>query len=257
MTGWLVTNILASVLLPPFSLVLLILAGLLIQRRKPRLAMSLIVLSASALYLLSTPWVGGLLQKSLEISAPFDSAIPRQADAIVVLGGGRRTAAAEYGGDTLNGISLERLRYAAHLYRLTRLPILVTGGMPGGGTLPEGQLMRDVLQAEYGVPVAWVESAALTTWDNARLSASQLKTDGVRRILLVTHAWHLRRAVPLFQRQGLIVIPAGVQFADTHIDTPLALLPTPVGLRDSYFALHEWLGILWYKLRTFLLMELT
>jgi uncharacterized SAM-binding protein YcdF (DUF218 family) len=75
--------------------------------------------------------------------------------------------------------------------------------------------------------------------------------------LLVTHAWHLRRAVPLFQQQGLIVIPAGVQFADTRIDTPLDLLPDPAGFRDSYFALHEWLGILWYKLRTFILMELT
>jgi uncharacterized SAM-binding protein YcdF (DUF218 family) len=83
------------------------------------------------------------------------------------------------------------------------------------------------------------------------LSAPLLKEGGVQRIALVTHAWHLRRAVPLFESQGVSVIPAGLQFSRTRIDSILDLLPTPVGLRDSSFALHEWLGILWYNLRSF------
>ena len=94
------------------------------------------------------------------------------------------------------------------------------------------------------------KTAALTTWDNARLSAPLLQEQGIRRIVLVTHAWHLRRAVPLFEAQGLSVIPAGIQFSSTRIDSLLDVLPTPAGLRDSTFALHEWLGILWYKLRS-------
>ena len=56
--------------------------------------------------------------------------------------------------------------------------------------------------------------------------------------------------MPLFESQGLNVIPAGIQFSSTRIDSILDLLPTPAGLRDSSFALHEWLGILWYKLRS-------
>ena len=250
MTAWLATNLVAAALLPPLLLVLLLAAGLIVQRRRPRLANSLILLSTVALFILSTPWVGGLLQKSLEISAPLSPAQLQAADAIVVLGGGRRIAATEYGGDTLKGISLERLRYAAHLHRISGLPILATGGKPDGGTLPEGRIMQHILQSEYGISPRWIEDAALTTWDNVRLSAPLLKQHNIRRIVLVTHAWHLRRAVPLFESQGLNVIPAGIQFSSTRIDSILDLLPTPAGLRDSTFALHEWLGILWYKLRS-------
>lgn len=249
MTAWLATKLIAAALLPPLSLLLLLAAGLLLHRRRPRLAMSLILLSATALYALSTPWVGGLLQKSLEISEPVAPDTLKDVGAIVVLGGGRRVNSVEYGSDTLNGISLERLRYAAYLHRASGLPLLATGGKPGGGTLAEGRIMQQILHSEFGVPARWVEDASLTTWDNARLSAPLLKASGVRRIALVTHAWHLRRAVPLFEAQGLEVVPAGIQFASTDLDDVFDLLPTPAGLRDSTFALHEWLGILWYKLR--------
>jgi len=250
MTAWLATTLVAAALLPPLVLVILLAAGLIVRRRHPRLATSLILLATAALYALSTPWVGGMLQKSLEISVPVTPAELQTADAIVVLGGGRRTDAPEYGGDTLNGLSLERLRYAAHLHRASGRPILVTGGMPGGGTLAEGRIMQHILQSEYGISPRWIEDASLTTWDNARLSAPLLKQAGVQRMVLVTHAWHLRRAVPLFEAQGLGVVPAGTQFARTRIDSVVDLLPTPAGLRDSHFALHEWLGILWYKLRS-------
>jgi len=249
MLNWLLTNILASALLPPFSLVIVLVTALALQRQRPRLAMTLIFLVALALYALSTPWVGGLLLKSLEISKPVNLHAPPLADAIVVLGGGRRTHAQEYGGDTLNSYSLERLRYAARLHRATQLPILATGGMPGGGSLAEGSLMRVVSTEELHTPIRWVEDAALTTWDNARFSAPILKNAGVKRILLVTDAAHMRRAAPLFERQGLQVIPAGIQFSNTRIDSPLSLLPSASGLRDSSYALHEWLGIVWYRLR--------
>lgn len=250
MTAWLATNLIAAALLPPLSLVLLLVAGLIVQRRRPRLAMSLILLSAASLYALSTPWVGGLLLRTLEISRPLAPASLKAADAIVVLGGGRRIDSTEYGSDTLNGVSLERLRYAAFLHRASGLPILATGGMPDGGTLPEGRIMQGILRDEYGIATAWVEDAARTTWDNARLSAPLLKQSGVRRIALVTHAWHQRRAAPLFEAEGFEVVPAGIQFSTTRVDSVLDLLPTPAGLRDSTFALHEWLGILWYKLRS-------
>ena len=250
MTAWLATNLAAAALLPPLALVILLAAGLALQRRRPRLGTSLILLATAALYVLSTPWVGGMLLKTLEISTPVSPAQLQSADAIAVLGGGRRTDEAEYGGDTLNSLSLERLRYAAHLHRASGLPILVTGGKPGPGTLAEGRLMQGILQTEYGMSARWVEDASFTTWDNARFSAPLLKQAGAQRIVLISHAWHLRRAVPLFEAQGLVVIPAGIQFSSTRVDSVMDLIPTPAGLRDSSFALHEWLGILWYKLRS-------
>lgn len=249
MNAWLATNLVAVALLPPLSLIILLAAGLLLFRRRPRLAMSLILLSTTALFALSTPWVSGALLKTLEISALANPDQLQTAAAIVVLGGGRRLAAAEYGGDTLNSISLERLRYAAFLHRASGLPILVSGGMASGGTLAESRIMQHILQSEYGLSARWIEDGSSTTGENAQRSAPLLKQAGIHRIVLITHAWHLRRAVPLFEAQGLSVIPAGIQFSSTHVDSVFDLLPTPAGLRDSTFALHEWLGIVWYKLR--------
>ena len=249
MLNWLLTNILATAMLPPFSLVLLLVMALVLHRKRPRMAIFLISVATFALFALSTPWVGGVLRKSLEVSSPLNVQALPAADAIVVLGGGRRTQAREYGGDTLNSYSLERLRYAARLHRATQLPVLATGGMPGGGSVSEGALMRKVATEELDIPIRWIETASLTTWDNARLAAPILKKAGVKRILLVTDAAHLRRATPLFQQQGLEVIPAGIQFAGTQINSPLNLLPNASGLRDSHYALHEWVGILWYRLR--------
>lgn len=251
MTAWQLTNLVALALLPPLSLVILLGAGLAVLRRRPALGRALIGLTAVALYALSTPWVSGVLLKSLEISAPLDPATLGTVDAIVVLGGGRHRDAPEYGGDTLKRISLERLRYGARLHRVSGVPLLVTGGMPDGGTLAEGAIMQRILQDEYGLTARWVEDRAETTWDNARNAAKLLQPDGVRRVALVTHAWHLRRAMPLFEAQGLEVVPAGIGFSRTGVDDVFDLLPTPAGLRDSTFALHEWLGILWYKLRSF------
>lgn len=246
------SQIIAAALLPPLALVLLLAAGLIAHRRRPRLAMSLILLSTVALYTLSTPWLGGLLLKTLEISGPVDAAALGTVDALVVLGGGRLIDAAEYGGDTLNAASLARLRYAARLHRQHGLPIVAVGGKPDGGSVGEGRLMERILRDEYGMSTLGVEESSRTTWDNARLAAPLLERAGIRRIALVTHAWHLRRAVPLFEARGFVVVPAGVQFSSARVDTVFDLLPTPAGLRDSTFALHEWLGIVWYKLRTLL-----
>lgn len=249
MPFWLDSHFISAVLLPPSSLVVVLAAGLMARRRYPRLAFGLMVAATTALALLATPMVGSRLLKSLEISPPISSAQLKGAQAIVVLAGGMRPAAVEYGSDTLNNLSLERLRYAAHLHRLSGLPLLLTGGNPSGGTLPEARIMQRALLADYGIRARWVETASLTTWDNAHLSAPLLKADAIQRVALVSHAWHLRRAVPLFQAHGLHVAPAGTQFARTDIDSPNDLVPIPAGLRDSTYALHEWLGIVWYKLR--------
>jgi uncharacterized SAM-binding protein YcdF (DUF218 family) len=143
------------------------------------------------------------------------------------------------------------VRHGAHRPPKPGLPPLATGGTPRGGTLAEGRIMQQILEDEYRLSPRWVEDRAETTWDNARFSAALLHADGVRRIALVTHAWHLHRAVPEFEAQGLDVVPAGIGFSSTRIDDVFDLVPSPAGLRDSTFALHEWLGILWYKLRSF------
>jgi uncharacterized SAM-binding protein YcdF (DUF218 family) len=163
----------------------------------------------------------------------------------VILGGGSYFAP-EYGGDTVGIATLERLRYGARLARESRLPLLVTGGAPTGGR-PEGELMRDTLEQDFGVKVRWVETASRDTTENASLSAPLLKAAGISRIALVSNGWHLPRAIPLFAKQGLEVTPAPMAFISGESSLPTALLPG--GLGASREALHEYLGQLYNRIK--------
>ena len=248
---WLVKNIVASFCLPPFSLILLGVAGLWLLKRKPKLGKGLITLSLVLLFALSTPFVANRLMSILEknIQALQPNAIPA-AGAIVILGGGIYHDAPEYGMDVANGRTLERLQYGAYLQRQTGLPILVTGGSPDGGT-PEAQMMKHALEQSFKVPVRWVEDRSLDTAQNAQFCAAILKAQGIHTVLIVSHAWHLPRARIAFEKQGLSAIPAPTRFGyvrgNQHGFTIFAYLPQARALLNSYYAIHEGVGMLWYQ----------
>ena len=245
---WLVTNLIAAVLLPPLSLLLLAAFGLTQLRRKPKLGRRLIGFSLLALWLLATPIVADTFLESLMPRPVMLSAA--QADAIVVLGGGRYKDDIGYGGDTANAFSLERVRYGAYLARKFKKPVLVTGGAPEAARVPEGELMRQAMENEFRIPVRWVEDRSRNTLENAEFSAPMLKKAGIKRIFLVSHAWHLARAIPEFERFGFEVIPAGT---GAKLNKPeyevFDFVPNAKSLLNSYYATHEWIGLLWYRLR--------
>jgi len=245
--NWLFTNLLAAILLPPLNLLLLGGTGALLLGRWPRLGKGLLAASFLGIWLLSTPFVAGkLLEGLMPVPGPLTG---READAIVILGGGRIRDSVEYGGDTLKHFSLERVRYGAHLARKLRKPVLVTGGSPEGEGTPEGQIMAAVLEKEYRLQVRWVEDRSRNTLENARFSGEILARAGIRRIYLVTHAWHLARALPEFERAGLTVIPAGTGYKLHGKPEFFDFIPNAQALLESYLASHEWIGLLWYQLR--------
>lgn len=238
-----VKKILSAWLLPPFGLLLLAAFGVLAARRWPRFGRSLALASLAALVVLSFPWCGNALLASLERYPPIAPGDLARAQAIVVLGGGLYPAAPEYGTDTVNHASLVRARYAVQLQRRSGLPILASGGTVYGGT-PEAAVIKSLVQRELGGQVRWSEEISRDTAENAAFSAIQLKRDGVTRIALVSHAWHLPRAVELFERQGLTVYPAPTAFATNYPDVLARFLPSAGALANSGTAIHEWAGIL-------------
>lgn len=246
-----VTHVLADLLRPPGVIVLILLLGLAIGRRWPRTALSLISSGIALLYVLSLPPVGAELMHLIESRYPPLTSHDIRADAagaIVVLGGGRYANAPEYGGDTVSRHTLERLRYAARLHRVTGLPVLVSGGRPFGSPRSEASLMQETLRDAFHAPVRWVEGHSNDTWENARNSAALLRASGIRRIYLVTHAVHMPRAVAAFKANGLHVIPAPTGFTTLQRNYPLALqlVPQAQALRNSSIAVRETLGRLWY-----------
>ncbi|KAB2918413.1 MAG: YdcF family protein, partial [Dechloromonas sp.] len=130
------------------------------------------------------------------------------------------------------------------------LPVLVSGGQPRNASRSEADVIADLLEKEFGVPVRWREGNSLDTADNARFSAVMLHGQGIRKIVLVTQAFHMPRARRLFEAAGFEVIPAPTELASRQEQPRSVLdwLPRTRAMQDSYYALHEWLGLLWTEL---------
>lgn len=237
--------VLTSLLLPPLLLVLACLAGGALRRRW------VVVPAALLLLLLATPIVAAALTVSLERDVPRGPfATPGCAGpgAVVVLGGD--TARGEAGRD-IGPLTLERLRAAAALHRQGGLPVLVTGGPVEPGGVPLAEMMHLSLAGEFGVPVRWVEPRARDTAENAAFAAALLRDAGICAAWVVTHAWHLPRALEAFARQpGMQPLPAPVRLRPPPDGDRLSdWIPRPDHWAESWFALREWAGRLVYAVR--------
>ena len=253
--GFLFTKAVSSFLLPPgVNLLLAGLGGILMVRWR-RLGASVLVVALLGLYVLSMPVVAEGLLASLDTHPALSETQLKRgaADAIVVLAGGRNPNAPEYDGyDTVSMSTLERLRYGARLYHQTGLPVLLTGGAPWGEDFSLAFLMKEVLVDDFRVPVVWTEERSRNTAENAEFTKSILEKDGISRFYLVTHAWHMPRAMAIFRRVGLDPIAAPTGFTarrSARTGRLLRWLPSAGALSDSRAAMHEYLGRAWYKLR--------
>lgn len=245
--------LLASLFFPPGINLLIALAGLLLWRSRRLLAAALLAFDAVLLYVSSLPLTAWLLMSALQPYPPLDpgNLAKDGAQAIVVLGAGRYSDAPEYGGDTVSRFELERLRYGVRLQRLTRLPLMLVGGMTvsEAGRVPEALLMKQAAIEDFGAEVTWTETRSHTTAENAENAAAILRAHGIHRIYLVTHAWHMPRAAWAFRRAGLEVVPAPTAFITVAGDGfEQAWLPSALALYQVSLGLHETTGLLWYRL---------
>jgi uncharacterized SAM-binding protein YcdF (DUF218 family) len=244
------TYLLGAVVVPPASLILLGLLGLGLQRRRPALGRALSAFSLIALLLLSLPVTAYTLMNQLEGPPLSGPSAVGGAQAIVILAGGVARGAPDWGGNTVNLFTLQRLRYGARLAKQTALPVLITGAAPLDGLPGEAAMMRDVLSNEFGVAVRWFDERAHTTAGNSREAAALLRPAGVVRILLVTSAFHMPRARRAFELAGLevTVAPTGYfGYAGGGFEWP-HLVPSGDALRISYLALREMAAGLLYSL---------
>jgi uncharacterized SAM-binding protein YcdF (DUF218 family) len=205
------------------------------------------LLARAAGRLVELPVVAGALARSLE-PPPLQADALKRAQAIVILAGGLNRSAIEWGGETVNNFTLQRVRYGAHLARLSGLPIYVTGGVPGDARHSEAQLMAGVLQRDYGIQPKWIDQSAPTTRGNALMAAKDLKPLGIQRVALVTTALHMPRSRQAFEGAGFTVIPAPTDYVAQRPFTPGQLAPGAGALVVSYLSLREWISRGWYRL---------
>ena len=248
-TEFLLVKVLGSIVVPPGSNIILALLGLLILPFARRFAALVMFVAVGSLYAFSTVTVAVVLERGLyDYPALSPGTDLPAAGAIVVLGGGGNHVTDIEGRYTAGSTTLERVRYAASLYRRTKLPLLMTGGGTVSGMPAEAGLMARSLKNDFGIDVRFVESRSRNTAENAAYSAALLAEARITRIVLVTHATHMSRAVDVFERQGLKVVPAPVVMGDVPLSI-VAFLPRADALVGSASAIREYVGRLWYRVR--------
>ncbi len=247
---WFFKKLLSALLLPPLMPLLLIAVGLLLLPWKGRLGQSIAWAGVLVGLLLCTPISVGWLTAPLENVSVLRAEDLARGQAIVILVAGRWQYMPEYGQPAPNRLSLERLRYGARVARTSGLPVLISGG---GCPEPwaEARLMAEVLSVDFGVSPKWIEAGSKDTEENGRFSSALLQAGGIRRIVLVTHAAHMRRAMREFESQGMEVIPAPTGFFTERAmgEDVRDFVPGATAARAGWYAVYEWLGLLAQTLR--------
>jgi uncharacterized SAM-binding protein YcdF (DUF218 family) len=244
-----------SLLLHPLFLgLLLAVAGSILAYGWTRYGWVVVGLGILVVWIPAIPVVSTGLQWTLERQFPPRAVedVP-SADAIVPLGGAVGAPLPPRVYPDLNGAS-DRVWHAARLYHAGKAPRIIASG----GTLPwKDQAYREasameVLLRSWDVPADSIltESTSANTYQNAVNTAEILRDRGYDRVLLVTSALHMRRALDTFRSAGVNAVPA----ATDHqvLDEPFTLfsfVPNAGALQGSTAVIHEYVGyaVYWWR----------
>jgi uncharacterized SAM-binding protein YcdF (DUF218 family) len=260
---YLIKRVVSASLQPPIGFFVLSLIMLIIASRAPtkRFAKRVSVISLFLGLVACTGWASRYLVSIVEdLAGPTLTAIeakrllgaPNPPQAVVILAGGMSYDEREPDGPaTTSAYGLQRTLYGTRLAKQTGLKVMVSGGSPSLKAFPEAQAMAQLMSQDLGLKPDWIEPNSLDTRGNAQLSAQVLLPQGVKHVLLVTHAAHMLRSRIEFEQAGfqVTVAPMGFQ-AGQGAPSSLAWLPSAAGAVKTWYAVHELVGLLWYRLST-------
>jgi uncharacterized SAM-binding protein YcdF (DUF218 family) len=223
------------------------------KRRDPARRLWPLIFCLVALAVVSMPVVVYLAVLSLESQYPSAEERESEAEAIVVFSAGLSPPDGPRRQAELDEDALQRCLHAAHLYAKGARPLLVSGGKVDAdvsGPSPAA-VMGDFLK-QLGVKNTdlVIEDRSQSTYENAVECAKLLKERGLHRVLLVVDAVDMPRAALCLRKQGIEVLPAPCHYRATSFQWSLfSFLPSPGAARGFQRVWHEWLGLLWYRLR--------
>jgi uncharacterized SAM-binding protein YcdF (DUF218 family) len=238
--------------LPPgiFILAIMFISLVMIYRKRWKLGLANLIVGMM-LWALSTAPMANLLIHGLE----SDYSIPSNpsGDVIVLLGGGMIQGVPDLTGTAAPSPStLSRIVTAVRLYQRLQLPIIVTGGRVYDGAESDAATVAKRFLMDLGVPekLITVEDRARDTAQNARLTAAICRQQGFSKPILLTAAFHLKRARMAFEAAGMRVIPFPAYFMGSrNISYSWRhLLPRAGMLCTSSDTIHEYMGILYYRI---------
>lgn len=248
------SKVLSLLIHPLFLGLLLVGAGGILACWWKRWGLGVVAVGGLILWGASMPVVSHRLQGALEAQyPPRHAADAPTAGAIVVLGGAVGAPLPPRVYPDLGGAS-DRVWHAARLYEAGKAPVVVASG----GTLPwknqafrEAPIMKQLL-VDWGVPADSIltESNSANTHQNAVNTAALLKEKDIDRVLLVTSALHMRRALATFRSAGVNATPAATDYrAVAGTTTILDWVPSAGALQGSTATIREYVGyvVYWWR----------
>jgi len=247
-------KLLAFLTQPLAWVALLMLAAVMVARYRPRWSRRLGLAAIALLLLLGWEPLPDALLRRLETQFP---ALPAEADlqaysGVVVLGGALEPAYvwSTPGKSALNDAAERMTEVLPLLRKQPGLRVLFTGGegeLFGSGLSEAGRAKR--FFDSQGIPAQQVmyESASRTTFENALLGKSVPGVNPAQPWLLLTSASHMPRAMATFRQTGWNVTACPVDFR-SGLATPWTQYSMDRGAHKWRLALHEWLGLLAYRL---------
>ena len=247
--------VITALVLPPVPLLLLLLFGARLILPRRGWGWFVILASVALLWLTACTATAEFLSQFVlhpPVSMSADrirelKSQPKSNTAIVVLGGGMEPFAPEYGVSNLQHASLERLRYGIWLSRQTGLPLAFSGGVGWAqpDAKPEARIAAQIAATEFGVPLKWIEDNSRDTRENAARSVLLLKPFGIKHIVLVTHGWHMPRALHAFETAAageMRIEAAPMGLAQGNEQLALRWIPSSAGTTEVRRILRELLG---------------
>ena len=253
MDDWVTWAKILSRLMYPSTLVLLLLVlafFLLLIRRRRGAGLSLLM-GLTLIFLGSSPLISNVYHRHERQHPPTPVALSPTADAIVLLAGDISIPVPPRVESQVRG---NRSVHALRLYRAGKAPLIIVSGgnvFPQEGFRPEAAYTADLLQ-EWGIPKSAIifEGNSRNTRENALETWSLLKNRQLNRVLLVTSAFHMPRALATFRGVGIHAIPSASSIsAELAQPTLLNWIPSLDGLGTMQSVVHEKIGIFVYRIR--------
>lgn len=232
----------ANLLLPPgIFIVLLFLLAISCWRKYKRITALKIFLITILLYLASTTWIAQKEVSSLENE--YNPPVYPTGDSIIMLGGGATLDTPDFSGaGQLRSIPANRLLTAVRLQKKLGIPIIVSGGQVYEDSGKEAVIAKRML-IDLGVPEnkILVEDKSLNTKQNARFSASILQNHELFEPILVTSAFHMKRAVLNFEQEDVHVTPYPADYIENkkQVFHYNKLAPSADALANTEMVLQE------------------
>ena len=256
---FLLQKFISNILISPgiFIIFLIIVLMMSFRKRSATKAKLLLLMTITAIYLLSIEPVKDMIVEPLEKNyLPIDRDQLEEVDCYVILGGGiydnsPKSLSSSTGSPSK--AALFRVIEGVRLYKEFPKKIIVTGGIVYNGKKSEGSVYRELMM-DLGVPDndIIIEGRSRTTEENAEFTKGIIVKNGYKKAALITSATHMRRSKYIFEKYGAEVVPAPTGYLSRYKKSYgiESYFPNADNFSDIKAAVWEYIGTIFYKIKS-------